>query len=75
MSSVDPHVTSPLSLPDVIRFHACLEARERLRALIRIGHFASDRPAMLQLAGQIGCRYPLLDVWTSATETDSLQRV
>jgi dinuclear metal center YbgI/SA1388 family protein len=56
------------------RFHACLEARERGLALILIGHFASERPAMRILAEQIGSRFPALDVWASIVETDPIGR-
>ena len=56
------------------RFHACLEARERGLALILIGHFASERPAMRQLAEQIRRRFPSLDVWASMVETDPIER-
>lgn len=56
------------------RFHACLEARERGLALILIGHFASERPGMQQLAEQIRCRFPLLDAWASMAETDPIAR-
>jgi dinuclear metal center YbgI/SA1388 family protein len=56
------------------RFHACLEARERGLALILIGHFASERPAMRRLAEQIRRRFPALDVWASMVETDPIAR-
>lgn len=57
-----------------VRFHACLEARDRGLALVLIGHFASERPAMLRLAEQIRGQFPSLDVWASAVESDPLHR-
>jgi dinuclear metal center YbgI/SA1388 family protein len=56
------------------RFHACLEARERGVALILIGHFASERPAMSRLAEQIRGRFPTLEVWASTAESDPIER-
>jgi dinuclear metal center YbgI/SA1388 family protein len=56
------------------RFHVCLEARERGLALILIGHFASERPAMRQLAEQIRANFPGLHVWASRVESDPVQR-
>jgi dinuclear metal center YbgI/SA1388 family protein len=63
-----------LLLTGEARFHACLEARDRGLALVLIGHFASERPAMLQLAEQIRGQFPSLDVWASVVESDPLQR-
>jgi dinuclear metal center YbgI/SA1388 family protein len=54
------------------RFHACLEARELGVALALIGHFASERPAMERLAERLAARFPELEVWASAQETDPL---
>jgi dinuclear metal center YbgI/SA1388 family protein len=54
------------------RFHACLEARERGLALILLGHFASEQPAMHILADQIRRRFPELEVWASLVECDPL---
>jgi dinuclear metal center YbgI/SA1388 family protein len=56
------------------RFHACLEARERGVALLLIGHYASERPAMERLAAQIGRQFPGLNVWPSEREKDPLKR-
>jgi dinuclear metal center YbgI/SA1388 family protein len=54
------------------RFHACLEARGRGLGLILLGHFASERPAMLRLADQIRQRFPALEVWSSTVESDPI---
>ena len=55
------------------RFHACLEARERGLALILLGHFASEQPAMRVLADQIRKRFPALTVWASTVESDPVR--
>jgi dinuclear metal center YbgI/SA1388 family protein len=55
------------------RFHACLEARERGLALILLGHFASEQPAMHILADQIRKRFPALTVWASTVESDPIR--
>jgi len=57
------------------RFHACLEARERGLALVLLGHFASEQPAMRVLADQVRRRFPALLVWASTVERDPLTSV
>jgi dinuclear metal center YbgI/SA1388 family protein len=54
------------------RFHSCLEARERGLALILLGHFASEQPAMQRLADQIQERFPTLEVRSSTVESDPI---
>jgi dinuclear metal center YbgI/SA1388 family protein len=54
------------------RFHACLDARERGLALVLLGHFLSEQPAMRTLAEQIRRRFPALAVWASTAERDPL---
>ncbi|WP_166831485.1 Nif3-like dinuclear metal center hexameric protein [Thalassoroseus pseudoceratinae] len=55
------------------RFHSALEARTEGIGLILIGHYASERPAVEQLATVIADQFPQLDVWASDVETDPLQ--
>jgi putative NIF3 family GTP cyclohydrolase 1 type 2 len=55
------------------RFHACLEARERGLALILLGHFASEQPAMHVLADQVRKHFPALTVWASTVESDPVR--
>jgi dinuclear metal center YbgI/SA1388 family protein len=55
------------------RFHSCLEARETGIALILAGHYATERPAVEQLAGHVARRFPSLTVWASRVERDPLQ--
>ena len=52
------------------RFHTCLEARSLGVALVMVGHYASERPAVEQLAHQLQTRWPTLRVWASQVETD-----
>lgn len=55
------------------RFHALLEAEATGLALIVIGHYASERPAVERLAARIASEFPALDVWASETECDPLR--
>ncbi|MHC4877158.1 MAG: Nif3-like dinuclear metal center hexameric protein [Planctomycetota bacterium] len=54
------------------RFHACLEARTLDIALILPGHYATERPAMENLAQRLTTEFPSLPVWASKTERDPL---
>ncbi len=56
------------------RLHACLEARDRGLGLVLLGHFASERPGMVQLAHQVANQFPDLEVWPSEAESDPVQR-
>lgn len=55
------------------RFHSCLEARAIGTALVLAGHYATERPAVEQLAEVIQQKFPALSVWSSAVETDPVQ--
>ena len=55
------------------RFHTCLEARALGTALVMVGHYASERPAVEQLARQLHARWPALPVWASRVETDPVR--
>lgn len=55
------------------RFHACLEARALGMGLILPGHFATERPAMEQMAVLLQVQFPKLNVWASKNETDPLE--
>ena len=54
------------------RFHACLEARTLGIGLILPGHYATERPAMVNMAGQLETQFPALTVWASEVESDPL---
>ncbi|MCX7393405.1 MAG: Nif3-like dinuclear metal center hexameric protein [Planctomycetales bacterium] len=55
------------------RFHACLEARDLKMAMILPGHFATERPAMEELACRLASRFPGLIVTASVKERDPVQ--
>ncbi len=55
------------------RFHACLEARALGMGLILPGHYATERPAMEQLAELLQQKFTQLTTWASQKETDPLQ--
>lgn len=55
------------------KFHDCLEAKALGVALVLLGHYASERPAMERLADVLQDRFPELTVWPSDDETDPLQ--
>lgn len=51
-------------------FHGCLEAQSTGVGLILVGHYASERFAMEQLADRLAAENPDLTVWASAAESD-----
>ncbi|MDF1742990.1 MAG: Nif3-like dinuclear metal center hexameric protein [Gimesia sp.] len=55
------------------RFHACLEARALGMGLILPGHYATERPAMEQMARLLYKQFPTLKIWASQNETDPLK--
>lgn len=55
------------------RFHSCLEAEAAHIALILPGHFATERPAMEQLANVLQARFAELVVQASQSEYDPVQ--
>jgi len=54
------------------RFHTCLEARALDTALIMVGHYASERPGVEQLAAALKTLWSPLKVWASQVETDPI---
>ncbi|HEV3415775.1 MAG TPA: Nif3-like dinuclear metal center hexameric protein [Pirellulales bacterium] len=57
------------------RFHSCLEAEASGIALILVGHFASERFALEQLAELLASQFPSVVVWASRRERDPLRSV
>jgi len=55
------------------RFHSCLEAESSNIALILPGHFATERPAMEQLANVLHSRFAELVVQASQSEYDPVK--
>lgn len=56
-------------------FHDCLEARARNIALILVGHYASERFGVEQMAAKIAQQFPTAKIWPSRRESDPLQIV
>ncbi len=51
-------------------FHQCLEAKALGLSLLMIGHFASEKFAMLELANMLVKALPDLEIWSSSRESD-----
>jgi dinuclear metal center YbgI/SA1388 family protein len=56
------------------RFHAAVEARTRGIGLVLVGHYASERFAVEELAAVIGREFSGLKAWPSRDERDPLRR-
>jgi dinuclear metal center YbgI/SA1388 family protein len=54
------------------RFHTCLEAASEGLGLLLVGHFASERFAVEQLAELLARQFPDIKVWASAEERDPI---
>ncbi len=55
------------------RFHACLEAQALGMGMVLPGHYATERPAMEQMAQRLQQQFPNLKIWPSQNEKDPLQ--
>ncbi len=55
------------------RFHACLEANAAGIAMVLAGHYATERPAVEQIADRIAGRFPDLDCFASQIERDPVR--
>ncbi len=55
------------------RFHACLDARTLGIALVLAGHYATERPAVEQLALRLARQFPAVNIWASDSESDPVQ--
>ncbi|WP_153558482.1 Nif3-like dinuclear metal center hexameric protein [Roseimaritima sediminicola] len=53
-------------------FHACLEAEGRGVGLVLLGHYASERFAMEELAGRLAALHDSLSIWPSDNDRDPL---
>ncbi len=54
------------------QFHTCLEAQARGASLLLLGHYASERFAVEELAVQLAKKFPDLEIWASARESDPI---
>ena len=64
---------SELFLTGEATFHTCLEAQAAGVSLLMVGHFASERFAMEQLADEMGQALPGLQTWASQNEKDPVR--
>ncbi|MCA8996632.1 MAG: Nif3-like dinuclear metal center hexameric protein [Planctomycetaceae bacterium] len=55
------------------RFHSFLEARSLGLPMVILGHYASERPAVEQLAKVLQAEFPAAEVWASRVERDPVQ--
>lgn len=55
------------------RFHTAIEAESRGMNLVLLGHYASERPAMVGMAATLGARLPDLQCLVSEQDRDPLQ--
>jgi dinuclear metal center YbgI/SA1388 family protein len=53
-----------------MRFHDYLSAEAQGIALVLPGHYATERPAVEELAGRLQAEFPDVSVWASRRETD-----
>ncbi len=56
-------------------FHDCLAAQARGLGLILVGHFASERFAVAELADELAAAFPQLTVFASRNEQDPVKRI
>ena len=56
-----------------MRFHDYLSAESQGIALVLPGHYATERPAVEQLAGRIAREFPSASVWASRGEADPVK--
>jgi dinuclear metal center YbgI/SA1388 family protein len=55
-----------------VRFHDCLTAEAAGVGLVLSGHYASERPAVEELAGRLARQLPGVTAWASVRERDPL---
>ena len=53
-------------------FHTCLEAKANNISLILLGHYASERFAVENLADRLNQKFDECEVWASQQETDPM---
>jgi len=58
-----------------VRFHDCLTAEAAGIGLVLPGHYASERPAVEDLAERLKRDFPAAEVWASRAERDPLMSV
>jgi putative NIF3 family GTP cyclohydrolase 1 type 2 len=56
-------------------YHQCLEAQANQVSMLLIGHFASERFAMVELADRIGKHFAALEARSCQTDRDPVQAI
>ena len=56
-------------------YHTCLEAEAAGCGLLMVGHYASERFAMEQLAQKLAAEFPTVECWASEQESDPVKAV
>jgi putative NIF3 family GTP cyclohydrolase 1 type 2 len=56
-----------------VRFHDCLSAEVAGVGLVLPGHYATERPAVEELAGRLARELPGVRAWASGRECDPLR--
>jgi dinuclear metal center YbgI/SA1388 family protein len=67
--------TADVFLTGEMRFHEYLAAEAQGIALILPGHFATERPAVEELAARLSTGFPDLTIWASRREADPVKWV
>lgn len=58
-----------------LRFHECLAAQARGLGVVLLGHYASERLGVENLARSLQSRFPELQIWASRCEADPLRPI
>jgi putative NIF3 family GTP cyclohydrolase 1 type 2 len=58
-----------------VRFHDALAARGANVALVLPGHYATERPAVEDLAAKFGTDWPNVTAWASRAERDPVSAI
>jgi dinuclear metal center YbgI/SA1388 family protein len=74
LSSLIPHQCD-LFLTGEATFHQCLESQAVGMSMLMIGHYASEKFAMDQLAKLVSTHFPELQVWGSLQERDPVRNL
>ncbi len=66
------HAGADVLLTGEVRFHTALDADARGLAIVLIGHYASERLGVEDLAGRLDGAFPGVTVWASRRERDPI---
>lgn len=68
------HADADVFVTGEMRYHEIVAAQERGLALVLPGHYASERPGVVELAETLHRQFPALTVWASRREADVCRR-